>query len=127
MTLRRKHRSLPQVIRDNRNDHVIDSIMKALKTPLPEEYCLNPHETQNPPPIYRRFHLRTFFRASKHIDLSRREPCLFLYLRRNVFDIPEDLYNQSFANGRLIPGGSLGFSGASFFFTTDKEYIIKSL
>jgi hypothetical protein len=51
---------------------------------------------------------------------------MFAHLRRSVFSLNEENYQQNFQTP-LEPLGGLGLSGSRFFFSHDKSLIIKSL
>ncbi|KAG6038681.1 hypothetical protein E4U41_003892 [Claviceps citrina] len=78
-----------------------------------------------------------------HLDLTRHQYADFHAMRHDFWDISEDDYAASFQpraadaaddNGRprehcpsLKPAGDLGYSGSSFFHTSDGKYLVKSL
>ncbi|KAG5923431.1 hypothetical protein E4U42_004962 [Claviceps africana] len=71
-----------------------------------------------------------------HLDLTRHQYADFHTLRHDFWDIDDDDYASSFRSHppgaqecvpSLEPAGNLGYSGSSFFHTTDGKYLVKSL
>ncbi|KAG5950933.1 hypothetical protein E4U53_004145 [Claviceps sorghi] len=71
-----------------------------------------------------------------HLDLTRHQYADFHTLRHDFWDIDDDEYASSFRSQppgaqesvpSLEPAGNLGYSGSSFFHTTDGKYLVKSL
>ncbi|KAF6524536.1 hypothetical protein ACKLNR_010635 [Fusarium oxysporum f. sp. zingiberi] len=72
-----------------------------------------------------------FFRLFRLL-LTRYRSIDFLALRKEVWQLDEDEYHESFQtdgedNAELIPIGDLGYSGSTFFTTANEKYLIKSL
>ncbi|RBR05522.1 uncharacterized protein FIESC28_11333 [Fusarium coffeatum] len=70
-----------------------------------------------------------FFRLFRLL-LSRYRSVDFLALRKEVWQIDEDEYAQSFETDTkesLVPVGDLGYSGSTFFTTANEKFLIKSL
>jgi hypothetical protein len=62
------------------------------------------------------------------IRLVRLRNDIFHHLRNRVWQIDEDGYDRSFAGQEpLETKGDMGFSGSSFFNTTDGKYLVKSV
>ncbi|KAK2606229.1 hypothetical protein QQS21_003400 [Conoideocrella luteorostrata] len=76
-----------------------------------------------------------------HLDLDRYRGDDFYALRHDFWDLDEDEYIESFrsragddardagqqSDERLIPAGNLGYSGSTFFHTSNSKYLVKSL
>ena len=66
-----------------------------------------------------------------HLHLTRFKSALFNRLRHQVWQYEDKEYRDSFANpdarNRLNPVGDLGYSGSTFFTTTNTKFLIKSL
>jgi hypothetical protein len=62
------------------------------------------------------------------IRLTRLRNDIFHKLRTKTWQIDEDTYDRSFAGqSPLSAKGDMGFSGSSFFTTTDGKYLVKSV
>ncbi|CUS10958.1 unnamed protein product [Tuber aestivum] len=105
-----------------------------------------PHNSQwSPPEIKQHFSLGTFFSLcmfSRHSELNlteltkiiyidyahfrRAAPLLFHHLRKDVFKLDEEHYQNQFTK-KLCPADGLGFSGSLFFYSDDKSLIVKSI
>ncbi|PFH58712.1 hypothetical protein XA68_13328 [Ophiocordyceps unilateralis] len=75
------------------------------------------------------------FSALYRLELRPYRPADFLHLRRDVWQLDDDSYGESFrassghddASPQLVPVGDLGYSGSTFFSTIDGGYLVKSL
>ncbi|KAB8264357.1 hypothetical protein BDV32DRAFT_135287 [Aspergillus pseudonomiae] len=66
------------------------------------------------------------------LKLLRYEPDVFRRLRNEIWEISEERYRASFLSGEdkalpLLPMGDLGFSGSTFFSTSNSTFLVKSL
>ncbi|KAE8390067.1 hypothetical protein BDV23DRAFT_172592 [Aspergillus alliaceus] len=67
-----------------------------------------------------------------YLKLLRYEPDIFRKLRNEVWEISEEQYRACFLSGEdktlpLLPMGDLGFSGSTFFSTSNSAFLVKSL
>ncbi|KAE8153770.1 hypothetical protein BDV25DRAFT_14507 [Aspergillus avenaceus] len=67
-----------------------------------------------------------------YIKLIRYKAQIFRKLRNEIWDIPEEDYRACFLSEEdktlpLLPKGDLGFSGSTFFSTSDSAFLVKSL
>jgi len=101
------------------------------------------HPVWKAPPVVRTFHWDVFFSLcmnpsfppSVYIILTvpldfcyyhRAAPLLLRQLRTEVYHIDEEYYQEQFTKPLKLVSG-LGFSGSVFFFTQNKDYIVKSI
>ncbi|KAL4820310.1 hypothetical protein BDW67DRAFT_181382 [Aspergillus spinulosporus] len=72
----------------------------------------------------------SFFRIF-YLTLIRYKQELFYNLRAKVWGLPEEVYLSCFRNdgksSALIPMGDLGFSGSTFFRTSNSAFLVKSV
>ncbi|EWC48504.1 hypothetical protein DRE_07738 [Drechslerella stenobrocha 248] len=90
-----------------------------------EDYTDTKWPPYSSPPIIRTFSLANFFRLYD-LPFKRAAPLLFQNLRTKEWGIDEGKYATQL-DGRLTPVSGLGFSGSLFFFTTDGDYLVKSV
>ncbi|KAF8428647.1 hypothetical protein EV426DRAFT_279846 [Tirmania nivea] len=83
------------------------------------------HPAWKAPPVVRTFRWDVFL-SLYFCHYHRAAPLLFRQLRREVYNIDEDYYQDQFTKPLKLASG-LGFSGSVFFFTQNKDYIIKSI
>ncbi|RPB05672.1 hypothetical protein L873DRAFT_527695 [Choiromyces venosus 120613-1] len=77
------------------------------------------------PEMKRNFNLKTFF-SLYYAQFRRAAPLLFYHLRKDVFKLDEEHYQNQFTKN-LRPVDGLGFSGSLFFYSDDRSFIIKSI
>ncbi|KAK6379269.1 hypothetical protein LTS17_006187 [Exophiala oligosperma] len=62
------------------------------------------------------------------LTLVRLRPELFRKLRTETWGLSTDEYKSSFVDAdSLVPKGDMGYSGSTFFTTTDNKYLLKSI
>ncbi|PWW78129.1 hypothetical protein C7212DRAFT_293818 [Tuber magnatum] len=119
-------------------DMTVHSILKPFRDPLAsgdelqlqteEMDCLAgvPHNNQwRSPEVRRNFNLVTFF-SLYYAYFHRAAPLLFYHLRKDIFKLDEEHYQNQFTK-KLCPADGLGFSGSLFFYSDDKGLIVKSI
>ena len=125
---------LPFVATKYKTDVTMRCLIRALTArvvPIEEEddddsELIRAHvELWKSPEIKRTFNVDTFF-SLYHANLQRAAPLLFKKLRKDVFALDEEHYQQQFVKP-LRPVDGLGLSGSLFFYTNDKSLIIKSV
>ena len=103
------------------------SIQRPFQRPLPPETKEYPYDKPSPRPgiISLLWALLTEFWALFTVYLRFNAPNVFQKLRKH-WRIDEEAYRNSFQEIDTL-SGPMGFSGASFFRTHDKKYLLKSL
>jgi hypothetical protein len=104
-----------------------DSIQQPFQRPLPPETKEYPYDKPSPRPGIRSFlwSLLTEFWTLFTVYLHFNAPNVFRKLRKQ-WQINEKEYRNSFQEIDTL-SGPMGFSGASFFRTHNKKYLLKSL
>lgn len=122
---------LPFVSTRYKTDVTMHCLLRALNNrvvPAEEEgdELIQSHpELWKSPVMKRTFELKTFF-SLYYANFQRAAPLLFRKLRKDVFVLDEEHYQQQFEEP-LRPVDGLGFSGSLFFYTHDRSLIIKSI
>ncbi|EPS37651.1 hypothetical protein H072_8676 [Dactylellina haptotyla CBS 200.50] len=121
------HRWYSVFSKDYKTRVIDNSIRRVFEEPLGEEEAYDdakypPHSA---PPIIRTFKLSQFFKLY-NLHFKRAAPLLFLKLRTKHWQIEEESYLSQF-DAPLSPVSGLGFSGSIFFFSKDRDLIVKSV
>lgn len=119
---------LPCMYKDYKTKALEYCIGKTYSKPVDqeaEEADEGLHPSWRAPPVVRTLRWDVLF-SLYFCHFRRAAPLLFRQLRAEVYHIDEEYYQEQFTKP-LKPVSGLGFSGSVFFFTRNKDYIVKSI